>query len=89
VPAVGTILALALIVAPAAAASAWTDRLVPMTLLAAMLGAGSAAMRLWFSRLWDVAAGGSILLTAAAVLLVSLAAHRLRDGFSAIFLTAS
>ncbi|MFD2768065.1 metal ABC transporter permease [Micromonospora eburnea] len=84
VPAVGTILALALIVAPAAAARAWTDRLAPMTALAAMLGAGSAAAGLWLSRLSNVAAGGSISLTAAAVLLMSLAAHRLRDAFRTI-----
>ncbi|WP_307813036.1 metal ABC transporter permease [Micromonospora coerulea] len=88
VPAVGTILALALIVAPAAAARAWTDRLAPMTALAATLGAGSAVAGLWLSRLWDVAAGGSISLTAAAVLLVSLAAHRLRDELRSLSLTA-
>ncbi|WP_406045889.1 metal ABC transporter permease [Micromonospora sp. NBC_00898] len=88
VPAVGTILALALIVAPAAAARAWTDRLTPMTMLATILGAGSAVVGLWFSRIWDVSAGGSITLTATAVLLVSLAANRLRDGLRTISLTA-
>ncbi|KAB1915631.1 metal ABC transporter permease [Micromonospora sp. AMSO31t] len=79
VPAVGTILALALIVAPAAAARAWTDRLAPMTALAVAFGVGSAAAGLWLSWYAEVAAGGSISLAATGVLLVSLAATSLRD----------
>jgi ABC-type Mn2+/Zn2+ transport system permease subunit len=79
VPAVGTILALALIVAPAAAARAWTDRLAPMTALAITFGVGSAAAGLWLSWIAEIAAGGSISLAATGVLLVSLAASPLRD----------
>ncbi len=76
VPAVGAILALALIVAPAAAARAWTDRLAPMTGLAIAFGVASAVGGLWLSRIAEVAAGGAITLTATAVLLLSLAARR-------------
>ncbi|WP_243422258.1 metal ABC transporter permease [Micromonospora globispora] len=79
VPAVGTILALALIVAPAAAARAWTGRLAPMTALTITFGVASASGGLRISRTAAVAAGGAISLTATSLLLVSLAASRLRD----------
>jgi ABC-type Mn2+/Zn2+ transport system permease subunit len=79
VPAVGTILAIALIVAPAAAARAWTDRMAAVTVLAMLIGAASGALGLFLSGRYGVAAGGSIALTAAALLLVSLLLTRLRS----------
>jgi ABC-type Mn2+/Zn2+ transport system permease subunit len=72
VPAVGTILTLALIVAPAGAARLWTDRIGTMTLLAVTIAVSSAICGLLLSRSWDVAAGGAISLTAAAVFAVSM-----------------
>jgi ABC-type Mn2+/Zn2+ transport system permease subunit len=65
VPAVGTILTLALVVAPAGAARLWTDRIATMTALAVAIAIASAVGGLLLSRSWDVAAGGAISLTAA------------------------
>jgi ABC-type Mn2+/Zn2+ transport system permease subunit len=85
VPAVGTILAVALIVGPAAAARLWSDRLLITTVLAVGFGVVSGAAGLALSTRYDVAAGASVTLTATALLLVSLLAapqgglvHRLR-----------
>lgn len=78
VPAVGTILALSLIVAPAAAARLWSERLPAITALAVLFGVGSGLAGLWVSARWDVAAGASISLTATAVLFVSWAGTRYR-----------
>ena len=77
VPAVGTILALSLIVAPAAAARLWSDRLPVMTGLAVLFAVGSGLTGLYVSSRWDLAAGASISLTATGVLLVSWVALRL------------
>jgi ABC-type Mn2+/Zn2+ transport system permease subunit len=77
VPAVGTILALALIVAPAAAARAWSTRLSVITGLAVTFGALSGAGGLYISTNWNIAAGASITLTATAVLAASLLLSRL------------
>ena len=71
VPAVGTILALALIVAPAAAARQWSTRLGVITALAVGFGAASGLGGLYASMRWDIAAGASITLTATAILIVS------------------
>jgi ABC-type Mn2+/Zn2+ transport system permease subunit len=79
VPAVGTILALSLIVAPAAAARLWSDRHAVVTALAVAFGMGSGLLGLLISSRWDVAAGAGISLTASAVLLVSWLATRLRS----------
>ncbi|MFC4997962.1 metal ABC transporter permease [Dactylosporangium cerinum] len=78
VPAVGTILTLALVVAPAAAARLWTDRIGTMTALAVAVAVTSAVAGLLLSRAWDVAAGGAISLTAATVFAVSLLIARRR-----------
>jgi ABC-type Mn2+/Zn2+ transport system permease subunit len=78
VPAVGTILAVSLIVAPAAAARLWSDRLAVVTALAVTFAVGSGLAGLWISGRWNVAAGASISLTATAVLLVSWLSVRLR-----------
>ncbi|MGW3809688.1 metal ABC transporter permease [Micromonospora sp. NPDC005113] len=77
VPAVGTILALALIVAPAAAARQWSHRLSVITALAVTFGALSGLGGLYASSRWNVAAGASITLTATAVLALSTVLSRL------------
>ncbi|MGI5240703.1 metal ABC transporter permease [Dactylosporangium sp. CA-139066] len=77
VPAVGTILTLALVVAPAGAARLWTDRFAAMTVLAVTVAVASAIGGLFLSRLFDVAAGGAVsLLAAAAFALSTLVAPR-------------
>jgi ABC-type Mn2+/Zn2+ transport system permease subunit len=78
VPAVGTILALSLIVAPAAAARLWSDRLPVATVLAVTFAVGSGLAGLWASSRWNVAAGASISLAATAVLVLSWGLRRLR-----------
>ena len=74
VPAVGTILAVALLTAPAAAARLWTDRVGPAMALAAAIGAASGVAGLLVSTAWRVAAGPSIVLVATAVFAVSFLA---------------
>lgn len=76
VPAVGTILALALIVAPAAAARLWSSRLPVVTALAVAFGIASGLIGLWASGRWNVAAGASITLAATGILVVSALAVR-------------
>jgi ABC-type Mn2+/Zn2+ transport system permease subunit len=78
VPAVGTILALSLIVAPAAAARLWSDRLVTITALSVGFAIVSGLAGLYASGRWNVAAGASISLTATGLLLMSWLAVRLR-----------
>ena len=60
IPAVGTILSVALIVAPAAAARLWTDRVGPSMAIAAGIGAASGALGLVVSNQWSIAAGPTI-----------------------------
>jgi manganese/iron transport system permease protein len=72
VPAVGTILAVALITAPAATARLWTDRLGPTMALSALLGALSGVIGLVLSRHWSIAAGATIVLVAAGLFAVSV-----------------
>lgn len=81
VPAVGTIQSVALVVAPAAAARLWCDRLGPTTAVAAGLGVASGVLGLLASTAFDVAAGASIVLVACgffvlSVLLAPLAGRR-------------
>ncbi|MGW9209001.1 metal ABC transporter permease [Embleya sp. NPDC055664] len=71
-PAVGVMLTLALLVAPAATARLWTDSLRRTAVLAGLLGVGSAVTGLELSRHYDVAAGATIALVAAAGFVVSL-----------------
>jgi ABC-type Mn2+/Zn2+ transport system permease subunit len=73
VPAVGTILAIALIVAPAAAARQWTTSLPAMTALAATLAVTGGLLGLYASSRWNIAAGASIALTVTAFLILSSA----------------
>jgi ABC-type Mn2+/Zn2+ transport system permease subunit len=72
IPAVGTILAVALIVAPAATARLWTERLRATMAVAAVLGAASGVIGLAISLQWRVAAGATIALVAAALFAASL-----------------
>jgi len=60
--AVGNILVLALLITPAATARLLTDRLGPMMVLAAALGAGGSVAGLYLSWTYDLASGGLIVL---------------------------
>lgn len=79
VPAVGTILSVALVVAPAATARLWCDRTTPMMIVATAVGVGSGVIGLAISQLIDVAAGAAIVLTTCMIFAVSLAATRGRS----------
>ena len=70
-PAMGTILCVALLVSPAAAARLWTDRVGSAMALAAVLGAGSGAVGLAISVTAHTAAGATVALVAGATLAVS------------------
>lgn len=77
VPAVGTLLAVALLTVPALAARLWADRVAPAMVLAAAIGAGSGVVGLCLSAAFGIAAGGAIALTATAAFLLSAAGTRL------------
>jgi manganese/iron transport system permease protein len=83
VPAVGTIMSVALITAPAATARLWSDRLGTTMAIATVLGAASGAVGLLVSQRWDIAAGAAIVLVAAAGFAVSLVLAPLRGSLSA------
>ena len=72
VPAVGTIQAVALIVAPAAAARLWCDRIGPTTVLAMLLGMASGVVGLAVSQAYEVAAGAAIVLAACGFFVLSV-----------------
>jgi ABC-type Mn2+/Zn2+ transport system permease subunit len=72
IPAVGTMLAVALMVAPPAAARLWTERLGATMAVAAGLGVASGVVGLAISQHWRVAAGATIVLVAAGLFAVSL-----------------
>jgi manganese/iron transport system permease protein len=76
VPAVGTLLAVALLTVPALAARQWTERVGPMTVVAMGFGAASGVAGLCLSAAFDIAAGGAIALTATAVFVVSAGVRR-------------
>jgi len=71
IPAVGTILSVALIVAPAATARLWTDRVGPSMAIAATVGAVCGAVGLVVSDHWSVAAGPTICVILSLVFAVS------------------
>lgn len=77
-PAVGAILAIALIAAPAAAARLLVHSAGRIALLAPVLGAGSGVVGVLASRALDVAAGPAIALTAAACFLLALGVRAIR-----------
>ena len=72
VPAVGTIQAVALVVAPAAAARLWCERIGPTTVLAVALGMASGVVGLAVSQAYEVAAGAAIVLAACAFFVLSV-----------------
>jgi ABC-type Mn2+/Zn2+ transport system permease subunit len=74
VPAVGTLLAVALLTVPALAARVWAERVGHAMVLAGAFGAASGAAGLCASAVWTVAAGAAIALTATALLALSLVA---------------
>jgi ABC-type Mn2+/Zn2+ transport system permease subunit len=74
VPAVGAILAVAILVAPAAVARLWTQRIPLMTAIAVVTGAGSGLTGVLVSDDYNVAAGGAITVAIGAVFALSLAA---------------
>ena len=70
-PGMGTILAVALLVSPAAAARLWTDRVGTAMALAAAIGAGSGVLGLWIATAAHTAAGATVALVAGGALAVS------------------
>ena len=78
IPAVGTILAVALIVAPAATARLWTERVGATMALAAALGAASGVVGLAISLQWRVAAGATIVVVLVGLFLLAAALAPLR-----------
>ncbi len=72
VPVVGSVLAIALLVAPAAAARLWTDRIWLMTVLAIAISVASGVGGLLVSRQFTLATGGTITLLAALIIGISL-----------------
>ena len=76
-PAVGAILGIALIAAPAAAARLISRTTTQMFIIAPLLGALSGLAGVFLSRSLDVAAGPAIALTAAALFLLALLLRRL------------
>lgn len=77
-PAIGSILAIAMIAAPAAAARLVTERITVLVPLACALGATAAIAGLYASRMFNLAAGGSMALAATVIFIVALAISRLR-----------
>jgi zinc/manganese transport system permease protein len=77
-PAVGAILAIALIAAPPAAARLLVRTTGRIVLLAPLIGAGSGLVGVLLSRSLNLAAGPAIALTGAACFLIALAVHTLR-----------
>ncbi|ABW16575.1 ABC-3 protein [Parafrankia sp. EAN1pec] len=72
-PAVGTIMAVALVVGPAATARLWCSRTSTMTAVSIAVAVVCGVVGLAVSEQWDVAAGGAIVLTLATALVLSLA----------------
>lgn len=75
-PAVGAILGVAILIAPAAAARVLAPSIQWIPPLAALLGAVNGLAGLWVSRAFDIAAGGAIGLTATLVYVLALAIAR-------------
>ena len=74
-PAMGTVLCVSLLVAPAAAARQWSDRVGTTMALAAGFGVASGAIGLAISVGGRTAAGATVALVAAAIFLVSTLAR--------------
>lgn len=72
VPAVGTILAVALLVTPALTARLWVERVGPMIVLAAGFGALAGVIGVAASAQWGQGGGAAITLAASGILLASI-----------------
>lgn len=81
-PAIGSILAIAMIAAPAAAARLVTQRIQWLVPVAVLLGIAAAVAGLYASRWFDIAAGGSMALAATAIFVLALLWSRLRNGIT-------
>lgn len=79
-PAVGAILGVAILIAPAAAARLLAPRIEWVPPLAALLGVGSGLAGLWASRQFDLAAGGAIGLATTLVFMAALLWRRISPG---------
>lgn len=79
-PAVGSILAIALIVGPAASAGMLVRRVDQIIPVACLLGVLSGVLGLVASLAWDIAAGGAISLVAALFFVLASAVRSLRKG---------
>jgi zinc transport system permease protein len=77
----GLVLVLALLTLPSAAAGHWARSLAGMMAVATLFGAVASIGGLWISYGPDLPAGATIVLTAAALFLASLAIRSLRDRF--------
>ncbi len=76
--AVGTILAVALLVTPALTARQWTDEIGRMMALSALLGALAGVGGIAASAQWSVAGGSAIALTATGLLVITVAFQQAR-----------
>ncbi|WP_166876847.1 metal ABC transporter permease [Salinibacterium sp. ZJ450] len=76
-PAVGSILAIALIVGPAASARLWAPSIASMTVAAPLIGAATAVAGVLASTALGISAGGTISLIAAIVFVITLGAREL------------
>jgi ABC-type Mn2+/Zn2+ transport system permease subunit len=83
VPAVGAILAVAVLVAPAAIARLWTHDITAMTAIAAAVGAGSGLAGVLISTRYDVAAGGTITVVTGTLFALSLVTTTTWNTFAA------
>ncbi|SJM67577.1 metal ABC transporter permease [Gulosibacter sp. 10] len=79
-PAIGSVLAIAMIAAPAAAARLLTGRIQLLVPLAMSLGILAAVFGLYASRWWNIAAGGSMALAATGVFVLALLWSRAAKG---------
>ncbi len=71
-PAVGNILVLAMLVTPAATARLFVDRFAPLMVIGGCLGAAFGVIGLFIAYRGNVAAGGTIVLTATAAFILAL-----------------
>ena len=78
VPAVGTLLAVALLTVPALTARLWVDRVGTTMALSGGIGALSGVLGLCAAAVWDIAAGASIALATGVCFVVSFALTALR-----------
>lgn len=76
--AVGTILAVALLVTPAVAARQWTDDIARVMAISALLGALAGIGGIAASAQWGIAGGSAIALTATALLALTVAIQQAR-----------